>query len=123
MHSLGRRADVDTAGGSDAATSAAAATLPTEADGPFVPTKYGRCPRCTVALRPHLIVSGSCAGTVVGRCSNFWKFEGSQRLCFYSSPLNGPIPPSVASRQARMRADIGFMVQHGPQTSADVNST
>ena len=81
-------------------------------------TKYGRCRRCGVAMRLHLLRSGRQCGQIWSRCGNFWNFkeDGRTRKCWEGQPYNGPVPNSMLSQQKRMKADVGWQVKHGPQT-------
>lgn len=66
-------------------------------------TKYGRCPRCGVAMRLHLIRS---SGELWTRRSNFWKFkeDNKTRKCWQGRPYNGPA-------QKRMKSDMGWQTK------------
>ena len=54
----------------------------------FPATKWGRCPQCQYALRPHLFMAGRFSGQVRKLCSRFWVQVEGRRQCFSSVPLS-----------------------------------
>lgn len=81
------------------------------------PTKYGLCTSCGIARKLHLVKSGRAAGQIWVRCGNFWvRGNDDKPLCWHGRRWLGDVPRSVLRHQAKLRQDLRWQLQHGPQT-------
>lgn len=82
--------------------------------------KYGYCSAHRKAFKLHLVKSGPNAGLFWCRCEKFWHRGSDGRPeCWRGHPYSGAVddlPRSAVRMQARMRRDLKFQLQHGPQT-------
>ena len=82
--------------------------------------KYGYCSDHRKAFKLHLVKTGPHAGLFWCRCEKFWHRGSDGRPeCWRGHPYRGAVdalPRSAVRMQARMRRDLKFQLQHGPQT-------
>ena len=84
--------------------------------------KYGFCADHQRAFKLHLVKTGPNAGRFWCRCELFWHRGSDGRpQCWRGQAYRGPVealPKSAVRAQERMRRDLRFQLQHGPQTRA-----